>query len=374
MTLETRLERTPDSYLLNVCEELKNYPDELIHILRATFLYELLKEKRREPEEVLTLISEKTGVSIFELQNSRTSNVIPLVILSAHLLQKWGRYSVDQIKERYLPQRNRTIIGQGTAYFNGMLGNWEKEWERAKAKEWRQIEVRSCEWEYDSLLLAGERIATQSNIKIDTVLPAFVKASKTTRDVVLFGETSAEEVRIRKVLAYFYREKLRLSYEVIGRLMNRDFTTIRSHYGDMIAYLAATSFETIKANHGLRIQIPQVVKDPNEMEWAEAIALGERILEKKYHTPSQVLDAIVAGTGIAEEMIKGERRRAPEVKARWITYDLLRRQFGLSYPTIGRILNKDHSTVIKGLQDFAVRREEVRSDVDRYLELYRRIF
>lgn len=62
--------------------------------------------------------------------------------------------------------------------------------------------------------------------------------------------------------------------------------------------------------------------------------------------------------GIKVKDLKGPRRTKTLANARVLTYALLRRLTNLSYPEIGILLNRDHSTVVKGVQ--SVDQEDVR--------------
>ncbi len=71
--------------------------------------------------------------------------------------------------------------------------------------------------------------------------------------------------------------------------------------------------------------------------------------------------------GLSLEDMIGAGRNRHMAKARFIAYRLLR-NLGLSTPHIGRILDKDHTTVMHGLQRFEV--EVIRDDF--FAEVYER--
>jgi hypothetical protein len=48
-------------------------------------------------------------------------------------------------------------------------------------------------------------------------------------------------------------------------------------------------------------------------------------------------------------LVMGECREQAVVLARWYAMALIRAQFGLSYPEIGRFFNKNHGTVMDGI-------------------------
>lgn len=62
-----------------------------------------------------------------------------------------------------------------------------------------------------------------------------------------------------------------------------------------------------------------------------------------------IVEQVAAETGIPAAMIYGSTRRAPEAKARQRVYWLARQQ-GFSLTYIGRVMFRDHSTVLSGIR------------------------
>ena len=50
--------------------------------------------------------------------------------------------------------------------------------------------------------------------------------------------------------------------------------------------------------------------------------------------------------------IRGGQRNRLYVDARWVCAEALRRKGRLSFPAIGRLLNRDHTTVMHGCREF----------------------
>ena len=67
-------------------------------------------------------------------------------------------------------------------------------------------------------------------------------------------------------------------------------------------------------------------------------------------SPSAVLESVVAITGVQSEDINGERRWKSVVRARHLYWALLRRQCHLSYPQIGLLTGRNHSTVMMAIK------------------------
>lgn len=65
--------------------------------------------------------------------------------------------------------------------------------------------------------------------------------------------------------------------------------------------------------------------------------------------PQSVLQAVANRHRLTIDDIKGPSRKAYICRARWDAMRLLRDR-GLSLPSIGRMLNRDHTTVVHGLR------------------------
>lgn len=72
---------------------------------------------------------------------------------------------------------------------------------------------------------------------------------------------------------------------------------------------------------------------------------------------NKVLVAVAAHHGVTVEELRGQRRWAKLVRPRHIAIWLLRRA-GLSFPAIGRVINRDNSTVQYAVRAIEKLREE----------------
>lgn len=63
-----------------------------------------------------------------------------------------------------------------------------------------------------------------------------------------------------------------------------------------------------------------------------------------------IIDDICDNYGVKKEHLLSRRRDKELVKVRKFAYSLLRKQ-GLSFPKIGKLMNKHHTTVMKVLRD-----------------------
>jgi chromosomal replication initiation ATPase DnaA len=76
-----------------------------------------------------------------------------------------------------------------------------------------------------------------------------------------------------------------------------------------------------------------------------ALPPGERFAD--------IVTACAAEFGTTREQILGESREAPVVMARFAAMTLGRRLLGYSLPRIGRLLRRDHTTVLHGIRRIA---------------------
>jgi chromosomal replication initiation ATPase DnaA len=68
---------------------------------------------------------------------------------------------------------------------------------------------------------------------------------------------------------------------------------------------------------------------------------------------ADIVTACAAEWGVPRELLLGESREAPVVMARFAAMALGRRLLGYSFPRIGRLLARDHSTVMHGVRRMA---------------------
>lgn len=64
--------------------------------------------------------------------------------------------------------------------------------------------------------------------------------------------------------------------------------------------------------------------------------------------PASVIEIISSLTGASPKKLLGKRRYYPVMEYRQAIYYLLRCEFGLSYPEIGEIVKRHHSSVLQG--------------------------
>ena len=83
-----------------------------------------------------------------------------------------------------------------------------------------------------------------------------------------------------------------------------------------------------------------------------AISLGNRDLIK------MIASAVSAKSGTSISSIYGTSRAKPAIAARHLVMYLAHKE-GLSYPVIGRALNRDHTTVMHGVKAEQKRRGEL---------------
>jgi len=74
---------------------------------------------------------------------------------------------------------------------------------------------------------------------------------------------------------------------------------------------------------------------------------------KKNLTADEVIKSVMDTTGIGRVDLLGTSRSKHIVKARHLAMALIRKHCGMSYPQIGRIFNRDHTTIL-----YAVRKIE----------------
>lgn len=63
-------------------------------------------------------------------------------------------------------------------------------------------------------------------------------------------------------------------------------------------------------------------------------------------TPEEIIDLVANAHDIPTENLRGRSRRADIVRARHAAMYAVRQHTDLSYPAIGRLFNRDHTTVI----------------------------
>ncbi|MDE2103458.1 MAG: hypothetical protein KGL39_39820 [Patescibacteria group bacterium] len=70
-----------------------------------------------------------------------------------------------------------------------------------------------------------------------------------------------------------------------------------------------------------------------------------------------IVAAVAHKSGIATVQLLGERRQKHIAKQRFMLYWLCRELTGHSYPLLGRMLNRDHTTLLHGIKRFEEMRQ-----------------
>ena len=63
-----------------------------------------------------------------------------------------------------------------------------------------------------------------------------------------------------------------------------------------------------------------------------------------------IIQKIISDYGLTLEEIKGNQRTKQVTEPRWVMWKLIRKNSGMSYGEIGRLFNKDHSTILNGIK------------------------
>lgn len=66
-----------------------------------------------------------------------------------------------------------------------------------------------------------------------------------------------------------------------------------------------------------------------------------------------ILQLVAVEAGLPPELIRGECRQRELVQARWLVMALAQRCLGYSLPRIGRLMGRDHTTVLHGIRSLA---------------------
>jgi chromosomal replication initiation ATPase DnaA len=70
---------------------------------------------------------------------------------------------------------------------------------------------------------------------------------------------------------------------------------------------------------------------------------------------SETVSRVAEFYGVTEDDIRGPYREARLVDARWVCAKALRAKGRLSFPRIGQILNRDHTSIVHACQNFRYR-------------------
>ena len=69
-------------------------------------------------------------------------------------------------------------------------------------------------------------------------------------------------------------------------------------------------------------------------------------------TGRDVIAAVAKFYGVTIDELTGPRRTAKLVDARWVAAKALQNRGKLSYPAIGRMMNRDHTSIMHACQSF----------------------
>jgi len=75
-------------------------------------------------------------------------------------------------------------------------------------------------------------------------------------------------------------------------------------------------------------------------------------------TPRKIIDATCSVYGLKYAQLSGASRNKTLVEARWVAMWMMRTVLKMSYPEIGKVLMRDHTTVIHAMRCFDKRRDE----------------
>ena len=65
---------------------------------------------------------------------------------------------------------------------------------------------------------------------------------------------------------------------------------------------------------------------------------------------THIVHKIMEDYDLNVEELRGDQRTKQVTEPRWVMWKLIRKNSGLSYGEIGRLFNKDHSTVMNGIK------------------------
>lgn len=86
---------------------------------------------------------------------------------------------------------------------------------------------------------------------------------------------------------------------------------------------------------------------PHTSEWFPPRPLMSNAQRSK----RAILEQVERETGVPPQIVLGKSRRPGHVSARYQAMYLMKAGLRLSYPRIGRIFGKDHSSVIHGVRE-----------------------
>lgn len=112
---------------------------------------------------------------------------------------------------------------------------------------------------------------------------------------------------------------------------------------------------------------PRRVRDYIVIEPARLLEPPENPFAGLYSTGARVIASVAHDFGLTPAHITGLARDAVLIDARAVVVKVLKRWGRRSYPEIGRLMNRDHSTVIHSLQNFDIYARRNRMVEESYL-------
>ena len=164
--------------------------------------------------------------------------------------------------------------------------------------------------------------------------------------------------------------------EYMAKILGNSFT----HYvgkSDIERMRSATELMQKSNENYARImaqRVKQAKRQAAVLEHQRKLARLEEISKRQYvagkYAFRRVLDVTCAVYGISEKLLLSPSRRPELVRARQQIIRILRDFGGLSYPEIGRRLNRDHSTIIHSYESAINNPEPLQKE---YAEIIERI-
>lgn len=89
--------------------------------------------------------------------------------------------------------------------------------------------------------------------------------------------------------------------------------------------------------------------EARQTRYAATVAANDQARASR-QTADTILAKVCTSFGVTRDQLRGGRGHTPVWRARWAAYYLLRKRRGLATTQIGRIMRRDHSTVIHGIE------------------------
>ncbi len=153
---------------------------------------------------------------------------------------------------------------------------------------------------------------------------------------------TATMLRIREVCGWLAHVVLGRNYSEIARAMN-----IRSHKG--LVYSMPRMWEKLKADPDLAFDVAELETQVAALAERIAAGLPEPQLSLAMARPmaiARVMKLAADFYKVPIESLLGESRLVPIVRARHVACYLARDLLHRSFPDIGRVVHRDHSTIV----------------------------